>query len=573
MKAREWLSDVREQVFETWKLSDAPKFITKHTFLKGLHYSFQDHEFQEKIAADDAQAVNTQKCSQIGMSELTARWNVAVVNMIPDFSSITTFPFSGDAADFAKTRIDPFIESSPRLRAAVNKNLNNSEIKQFGSSFMYFRGTNGKTQAISIPADLIISDEIDRSDPHVLSQYHSRLTHSPWQLRRNFSTPTIPGYGIALEMASSERFHNMCKCCHCNHQFVPNYFEHVRIPGFNHDLRTITKHTLPKTRYLEARMMCPNCGKEPSLLPQYREWVSENRSDNFSAHGYFVSPFDAPNIIKLPFLIESSTKYARYSEFVNQNLGLAEQDNSEALTLSDLNDALAVNMDLRSTEIHALGIDVGLTCTLVVGRMTRDVTMIVVHRERCPISMLDERKQALQREYRVAITVIDSLPYTDTVQRMQKFDKNVYGAVYSTSKKLEAFAVKMFEGDESEGKLPIHTVQINRDKALDTLLGMFKRKEVLLAPMGEEENELYCKQLLDMRRVQVPDENHELSWTWVKSKAGDDHYHHATLYLYIACMLRGTISRQVVITGVPLVQRMSMERHNRAMDRLHDLQR
>jgi len=573
VKPQTWLDEVREQVQETWKLSDAPRFITKYTFMRGLHYSFVDHEFQEKIASDDAQVVNTQKCSQIGLSELTARWNVAVVNMIPDFSSITTFPFSGDAADFARTRIDPFIESSPKLREAVNKNLNNSEIKQFGTSFMYFRGTNGKTQAISIPADLIISDEIDRSDPHVLSQYHSRLTHSKWQLRRNFSTPTVPGYGIALEMETSRRYRNICKCNHCNHPFIPDYFEHVRIPGFNHDLRTINKNTLPKTRYLEAKLLCPKCGKEPSLQPQYREWVCENPSENYSANGYYVSPFDAPNIIRLPFLIEASTKYARFSEFVNQNLGLAEQDNSEALTLMDLNDALLVNVDLSSNEIHAMGIDMGLTCNICVGRMSRDGKLLVVHRERCPISMLDERKKELQRLFRVAITVVDSLPYTDTVIRMQRFDKNVYGAVYSSSKKLESFAIRMFEGDESEGKLPIHTAQINRDKALDLLMGLFKRREILLAPMSEDENELYAKQLLDMRRVQVFDDNQDLIWTWVKSKEGNDHYHHATLYLLVACQLRGTISRQVIVTGVPLVQRMSMARMNKAMDNLHDLQR
>jgi hypothetical protein len=51
-----------------------------------------------------------------------------------------------------------------------------------------------------------------------------------------------------------------------------------------------------------------------------------------------------------------------------------------------------------------------------------------------------------------------------------------------------------------------------------------------------------------MRRVQVFDENQEITWNWVKSKLGQDHYHHATLYLWIACQLRGTANIAVPLS-------------------------
>lgn len=557
----EFISEARTQVDESWSLSDAPAWITKYTYLRGTRYSFKDHEFQERILSDDARVVNTQKCSQIGMSEATARWGVAVANMIPDFSVITTFPFSGDAADFAKTRIDPFIESSAKLKEAVNQKLNNSEIKQFGTSLMYFRGTNGKTAAISIPADCIISDEIDRSDPHVLTQYQSRLTHSKWKLRRNFSTPTIPGFGIAKEMESSLRFRNLCKCNHCSRVFLPNYFEHVKIPGYDGNLRALNKSTLPKTRYLEAKLLCPHCGQEPDLGPQYREWVCENPNDNFEAHGYYVSPFDAPAIISVVDLLKASTAYARFSEFVNQNLGMEEEDASEALMLSDLNRAfLEANVDMYSTNLHAMGIDVGIISYITVGRLTLEGQFLIAYRERVPVSKLLERKRELARKWHVTTTVIDSQPYVDTVQQMQKTDKNCFGGVYSNSKSLEMFKVKMFEGDEGEGKLPIHTCQINRDKCLDTMLGVFKRSEAVIASMGQEEDELYCKHLLDMRRVQVFDNNQELTWEWHKTKDAQDHYHHSTLYLWIACQLRGTMSRTMPMgASLPLMRTFAVK--------------
>jgi hypothetical protein len=556
---KDFLEDTVAQVKQTWKLTDAPKFITQHTYLRSTKYSFKDHEFQEIIARDDARIVNTQKCSQIGMSELTARWTVAVCNMIPDFSAIITFPFSGDANNFAKTRVDPFITASPKLKAAVNPQLNNSDIKQFGTSLLYFRGTNGKTQAISIPADLIVSDEIDRSDPHVLSQYHSRLTHSDWKLRRNFSTPTVEGYGIALEMESSKRYKNFCKCNHCNFWFLPNYFEHVKIPDFDGELKTLNKTMMMRTRYLEAYLICPRCSGEPDLGPEHREYVCENPDDNYEAHGYYVSPFDAPRIITPVDLLVASTTYARYSEFVNQNLGLTSEDAAESLTLADLNATFPTeNMDLASTALHAMGIDMGLVCHIVIGRLTLEGQFLIVWRERCPVSKLEERKLALQRQYRIVITVMDSLPYVDVVQRFQRVDKNLYGAVYASSKRLEHFQIKMFEGDEMAGKLPIHTVHINRDKGLDMLMSLFKLREVLVARQQDEEDELWCKHLLDMKRVQVYDDNQELVWTWIKSKAAQDHYHHATLYCYIAAQLRGTANRNGALAGVTLLKKFKV---------------
>ena len=557
---KDFFQAIKDGVNDNWDLGDAARFITEHTYLRGTKYSFLDHEFQKTIVSDTARVINVQKCSQIGMSEIMARWGVAVSCMIPDFATIVTFPFSGDAADFAKTRIDPFIEGSPKLVEMVDHQLNNSEMKRFGTSLMYFRGTNGKTQAISIPADCIISDEIDRSDPHVLSQYMSRLTHSKHKLRRNFSTPTQNGFGIAKEMETSMRLHNLCCCNHCNHWFKPDYFEHVKIPGFDGDLKALNKATLPKTRFLEAVLLCPACFKVPDLGPEHREYVVENTLSTHEARGYFVSPFDAPKIVTPVDLLKASTAYARYSEFVNQNLGLTSEDVSESLTILDMNKAMApMGSDFRCSQLHAMGIDMGLICYVTIGRITVEGQFIVAYRERVPLGQLEERKKLLCAQWKVMLVVMDSQPYVDIVIRMQRADRNLYGAVYSNSRRLETFMIKMFEGDEMEGKLPIHTAQINRDKAFDMLLGVIKQGEMVWASMGPDDDEMFIKHCLDMRRVQVFDNNQELVWTWIKTKDANDHYHHSLLYLYVACMLRGTVNRNIAFQGVPLISKFAVK--------------
>jgi hypothetical protein len=179
-----------------------------------------------------------------------------------------------------------------------------------------------------------------------------------------------------------------------------------------------------------------------------------------------------------------------------------------------------------------------------------------VHRERVPLAKFDERRRQLKAQFNCVISVIDSQPYVDLVLRVQQTDKNAFGAVYVNSKLPEVFRVKMADPDAEAGKLPIHVVQVMKDKALDELLGKFKNKEVVIQHSGDQDLEdEFQKQLLDMKRVQEFDEHQELSYVWVKSPAANDHFHNAMLYSYIACRLRGTVSRSVGLGGVPLVSK------------------
>jgi hypothetical protein len=541
---------IRASINNDYSLKDIPRFITEHTYIRGMPYSYDGHEFQEYIISSEDPEVNVMKCSQIGLSEIMARWTVSVCFNYPSFSAIVTFPFSGDAADFARTRVDPFIDSSPKLKEAMGS-LNNSEIKQILQSFIYFRGTNGKTAAISIPADMIVSDEIDRSDPHVLTQYTSRLTHSPYAWRRNFSTPTVKGYGIDKLMQTSRRFRNLCRCHHCNHHFVPDYFEHVKIPGYDNELRALNKNSISKTRWLEAKLLCPKCGKEPMLIPQYREYVQENSTEQHEAKGIYVSPFDAPKITNPVKLLKAQVSYARLSEFINQNLGQTSEEVSESLTLFDITECTKIT-DLGSTQLHAMGCDMGLICHIVIGRLTIEGQFLVVHREKVPLGAFEERRNALARQFHVAITVCDSQPYVDLILRLQRVDKNLYGGIFVTTKSLEVFKIKMVDKDDAKGKLPIHQAQIQRDAALDEILGLFKNREIVIQQQNEELDEEFQKHLLDMKRVQVFDDHQELTYTWVKSETAVDHFHFALLYCYTAARLRGIVARDVVPEGVQL---------------------
>lgn len=559
MNVAEHLARLKAGVYATYSLDQITGWITENTYLRGRRYSFRGHEFQKTVLDDESVEVNCQKCSQIGMTEAQGRWSLAICRLFPHFSLIYTMPFSGDAELLCRTRIDPMITESPKLKEVMNPDMDNSQVKQLGNSFIYFRGTQGTTQAISIPADAIVSDEIDRSSTHVLTQYTSRLTHSAWKLRRNFSTPTIDGYGIALKMETSRRYKQMCKCSHCNEWFLPDYYQHVVIPDFKDKLETITKPMLARIRYKEARLACPKCGLTPDLSPQYREWVQENSEEAHDAAGYYISPFDAPTLTACQpaGLVKASTEYARISEFKNQNLGITAIDTEESLTLEDIMKS-EVPHSLKDSGLYAMGADMGLVCRIVIGRLDANGVLVIVHREKVPLGNFERRSRELASEYRCLMKVFDSQPYVDLIMRMQARDPNLYAGVFVKTKRVEVFKVFQQDEEPEEGKLDVRQVQINRNKALDELVGQIKHHGLAIQANANEDED-YRNECLDMKRVQKRDDSGELTYVWEKSAQGNDHYFFATLYLYAAARMRGLTTGNFVVTTLVSKFRVKQE--------------
>jgi hypothetical protein len=407
-----------------------------------------------------------------------------------------------------------------------------------------------------VPADMLVHDEVDRSDSATLAQYQSRIKHSRWKLTRKFGTPTADGVGIAMEMESSMRYRHVVKCHLCSHSFVPSYHTDVHIPGFAGDKREINKYNLNSLRWQEATLLCPRCKGEPSLQEEHREWVCENPQDNFEAIGYFVTPFSVPNVVSIPSLVKESTKYKTWTEFCNQALGETNNEDNQQLTFADL-EACRYTASLDSGDLHCMGVDMGLICHLTVGRLTQEGILLIVHRERVLLDKLDEARARLHAKYHVVISVYDAFPYTDTILRMQKNDKNLYGGVYHDNKKMATYLIQHADPKAVDGTLPIHQARIHRNLNFDEVMYLFKTKKVLW--VNGEDPELFVSHCLDMRRKQQFDRHNELVFVWVKSGEGQDHFMHSIGYLHVACRLMATASKNVALpAGLPIVYRLKV---------------
>jgi hypothetical protein len=513
-----------------------PEWISKHTKLNSSAYSFVDHEYQERILRDDSAEVIIKKCSQVGISELSVRMSLALANIIPGYTIIYTLPTAKFAGTFMRTRIDPVVQSSPYLNAAVHTSTDNADVKRFGDSYIYVKGAQSSNAPISVPADHLVHDEVDFSSPEVISQYHSRLTHSKYQRKTKLSTPTLPKFGIDYEFQRSRRHFNMVKCHHCNHYFIPDYYTHVRVPGWSGDLHTVTKANIFNLSYLSAYVECPSCGKAPSLQVEHREWVCENPGENFVAVGYQVSPFDAPNIISPGYLIKASTEYKKITDFINFNLGLSAEDADSTLTREELLAAIYAG-EVSGTPGIVMGLDMGLLCHCIIAAISWDGMFNIIHTEIIPMQNVVARRKELARQFRVRMTVVDALPYTETVMRMQIEEENLFAAYYTNAKTIEMYHVVKRDEDEEKGVAQLRQVNVNRNRAFDGLMDTVRAKA--LSKKTDEHDETWIEHLQDMKRVRQYTQDNELTYVWQKSLSGDDHFHHATLYAWIAAKMVG----------------------------------
>ena len=344
------------------------------------------------------------------------------------------------------------------------------------------------------------------------------------------------------------RYKHFCTCTHCGHKFLPNYWNDIVIPDYERPLQELDRLNLKDVKWKEARWNCPECHKDPVISKDRLEWVAENPSENYEASTYYVGPVTAHTVLKPSYLVSSSVEFNTRSEFVNQVLGEVSEEESQQMTLSDLERAFTTS-PLDSSELHCMGVDIGQLCAVTIGRLTQDGTLLVVHKEMVPLGNLEVRKSELSREYRVVVTVLDIMPETFLVSKITDRDPNAWAGIFTTSKTTELFTTQQKTEDSEEGKLNLRMVKINRTAMLDKLLELFKSGKVAIARSPESGK--YISQLLSLKRVQsfVKD---DLVWNWQKTD-GSDHYHFGTMYLLTACLLRGTAGSWTSGAGVALV--------------------
>ena len=363
-------------------LKNLSQVVLDHAYVEGKKFSFKDHEYQIEIMNDTRQRIGVRKCSQVGLSELMIQKTLAVMTVMPNIRIIFTLPTKEMANEFSKDRFDGAIMASDHYTAMVKAGDNSAGYKRIADSSLYIRGTFGAKAAISIPAEMLMSDELDFSNEAVIGKLNSRIRHAQTEdehgnrgYRYRFSTPTVHGFGIDLDFNAGDQRYYMCKCERCETWVLPDFATDLVVPGFDDKMINFGREHLhsDKIDITTAWMKCPCCGKDlwPSLMqPERRSWVAK-RPDVWD-HSYQVAPWDVPKYNTPPAVMKQVADYPLKSDFYNFVIGLPHSDNENTFNTEQTHKdrfctvALWIYMNHVLTASTVGGMDVGKTLHLTV---------------------------------------------------------------------------------------------------------------------------------------------------------------------------------------------------------------
>lgn len=554
---------------EQVSLQNLSRVLEKYAHIGSKPWSFKDHEFQIKIINDISRRMAVQKCSQIGMSEVSVQKVLAMAATMRDVAIIYTLPTQKFAQKFSNDRFDAAIRNSPFYSGLVATAKNSVEQKLIGSSMLYIGGTWGSNDAISIPATVVVNDEVDFSNQMVLGQMESRLRHQEQDehgysgYRQLFSTPTVDDFGINshFKVGSQQYYAVKCKCC--GHVQIPDYFTQMVLPGFDRPIEEWSRTHLQDPQYdaSKAMLICEKCGKclyaSGSLYdPSCREWVAKHPDRAFSS--YQVHPWDVPRYNSPKSILKQVNMYQTEEDFFNFVIGIPRiTDESMFITNNVIREQVKSSVYVPYVEgsqapegTYFIGMDVGKTCHIVVTALIQGQEQVV---NAMTITQgahtLRQLACAVYDYYKPAHMCVDAGPDNSLVTDLVNYGGGKIQAVEYANRVdgLRIFAEK----DPAPNEEFFRCLRADRTKLIGQVMKEHNAGSIKY-PVKVIDN--VFTHLKGLRREVNSDPSSSGSLKFRYVKIGDDHYAHALCYCKLAAMYEEErMSGGVAVSMLPTV--------------------
>lgn len=519
--------------------------VEKYGFANGSPWSFKDHEFQREIIKDTSSRISVRKCSQVGLSELMVQKLLAMAASLRHVRIIFTLPTKDMATAFSKDRVDGAIDQSDFYSGMVEKASNSASQKKIGSCMVYIAGSFGANSAISVPAEVLIHDEVDFSNQVVLGKLNSRIRHASIVddkgyrgLKYMFSTPTVDGFGIDETFQQGSKKYYLVRCEHCEKWQNPQFATDFTIPGFDGPLSEFGREDsfLPSVNLDEARINCSDCKKDlfRSLCdPDRRQWVALHPDRH--EQSYQVNPWDVPKYNTPSEIARQIQGYPLKSDFYNFVLGLpySDADNSfitdEVYKMSVKTVAPLAYLASVVTQHTVMGMDIGKVCHLTVA-IPMGTKLHVVWMEKIQNSRSSPAAPEVLKRFdyfRCVFMCIDSLPDISLVNTLLQARQDIRAVVYVRS----IAGPTIFEEKTHE---PI--VNVDRTKSLSYLLNKHNAQDIQYPKIDSQTDEMFehLKTTKKIRRQNADGSFTELFQT----TSSNDHWVHSLHYTMLAAEMK-----------------------------------
>lgn len=474
---------------------------------KGEELSFNDRLFLLDILTDWSKEQVWKKCSQVGGSVIyNVKCFFALLKL--GWGIIYTMPTDGDVEKFVKTKTNPLLQTNPSLFRGIDSD--SIYLKQINKRPLFFKGTISKTAAISDTADLLVHDEVSRSDQQVIETYKSRTKASKIKARWMFSNPTTEKDVLDERWKKSDQkeWHITCPNAEC-----------------------ALEQTLTWPDSIDQERQCFQCKDCKGVIGnddrRKGRWIDQDGrvwdgvlNPKYRISGWHTSHLIAP-WIEAPEIIEDSEGDLEY--FFNFVLGEPYNPGDLSVSRTTILDLWTPRELVKPGSRYYLGVDVGNIKHYVLGTAEGIVKVGKFTKWQDLDDMMLMYKPVL---------CVDAMPdntmsryYVDTYEQ-------AYMSFFQDNTNNPQVILWWGEGDKKG------IVYSNRNRILDQLINDMLNAKFLISVPSDKDLKEYVKHWETLRRVKVVNTRGIESYEW-DSTTGVDHYCFATLYYRLAVQTMG----------------------------------
>lgn len=222
-------------------------------------------EIQDAFADPAVRVISVMKGSQVGGTEAIYNMLGWMVDQRPG-ACMLVYPDKDSAADQVQQRLIPTIRASPRWGAHLSARAHDTKARsiRFDSMSLFIRGAHSEHKLESIPARVVIVDELDRCRADTPSLVRERVKTYAESKIVYCGKPGDAGRGIDEQYHLGDQRDYHVPCPHCLEYHVRRW-GYVRWQGAGENgeqtaaSRDITVD--PAIAEVTACMQCPRCAK------------------------------------------------------------------------------------------------------------------------------------------------------------------------------------------------------------------------------------------------------------------------------------------------------------------------
>ena len=479
--------------------------VNTPVILDGQPFTFKKHEYL-KIPYEDNHPHQVElKAAQMGLTT-KAMLRAFYAAKYRNYKGILyLFPSRTDVLDFSKGRITPLIQDNPDTLGSWIKDTDSASIKQVAGCVLYLRGMVSRVGLKSVPADLIIFDELDEAPQNRVDMAMERMGHSEYRESLKLSNPTIPEYGIDRAFRETDQRQWMIKCSGCGkYTSLIDTFLEAKPPEIPRCLKV--------TKTGDVLRVCVSCGHE--LDVSKGEWVPARPSIT-DKRGYHYSQLFSQYVTPKE-VIDKYLTTDNLQDFYNLKIGVAYIESENRLSIEEVL-SLCGDEGIQDYEkdLCSMGVDQGKDLHVVISKTRVSGIAKIVH---MGVYLHWEDLDRLIKNYNVYSCVVDALPETRNARAFAERHKGkVYLNYYQIHQK------GRYKWNEQD-----LTVSCNRTESLDASHNEILHKKVTLPKKCDIVREFALHLHNVAKKLEEDDETGSKRYVYVK--LGPDHFRHAFNY-------------------------------------------